>query len=144
MKKIKRCTCDDIPENTIHKIAAVLVDNGKTIVVKKKGLDEYISLGGKHEGSESHGECLNREALEELGIEVSNPQFLGRYQDVTSDIGAPIILDAYITTSQGELNPQSEIENFLWVDSDWRKENIELASIIRKGIIPELIKRGLL
>ena len=144
MRRLKRCHCEDIPEDTVHKLAVVLVENGKTIVVKKDGLAEYISLGGKHEGSETFEECLAREAMEELGIHISNTQFLGRYQDITVDTSVPIILDAYLAEATGEFTPKTEIKEYLWVDKDWGKQNIKLASIIRKGIIPELINRGLL
>lgn len=144
VENMKRCNCEDIPEDTIHKLAVVLLDARKTLVVKKVGLEEYISLGGKHEGKETFEECLAREAMEELGIEISNPRFLGRYQDLTVDTGVPIILDAYLTEAVGEFTPQAEIIEYLWVDRDWGKQNIKLASIIRKGIMPELINRGLL
>ena len=144
IENMKRCSCADIPENTIHKLAIVLMKEGRTIVVKKEGLDEYISLGGKHEGNETFEECLAREAMEELGIEISNPRLLGRYQDLTVDTGIPIILDAYLAEAFGECKPQSEIVEYLWIDTDWEKQKIKLASILRKGIIPELINRGLL
>lgn len=140
----KKCNCKDIPEDTIHKLAVVLLEDGKTIIVKKEGLDEYISLGGKHEGSETFEECLAREAMEELGIEISNPHFLGRYQDLTVDTNMPIILDAYLAEATGEFTPKAEITDYLWIDAKWGAQNIKLASILRIGIIPELIKRGLL
>lgn len=144
VENIKRCTCEDIPEGTIHKLASVLVEDCKTIVVKKKGVEEFISLGGKHEGAETIEACLQREALEELGIVVANPQFLGRYQDLTVDSGVPIILDAYLVEARGDFRPQAEILEFLWVDRDYENQGIKLASILRIGIIPELINRGLL
>lgn len=144
MGRNKRCNCVDIPKNTIHKLAVVLVQDGKTIIVKKRGLDEYISLGGKHEGTETFEAGLAREAMEELGIVISNPQLLGRYQDLTVDTGVPIILDAFLAESTGEFKPQAEITEYLWVDRNFETQHFKLASIIRKGIIPELIKRSLI
>ena len=101
-------------------------------------------MGGKHESSETFQECLQREAMEELGIVISNAQFLGRYQDLTVDTGVPIILDAYLAEAGGEFHPQSEILEYLWVGRDYENQGIKLASIIRLGIIPELINRNLL
>lgn len=144
MKKAKRCVCEDIPKDTIHKLAVVLVEDGKTIIVKKDGVEEFISLGGKHEGSETFEECLQREAMEELGVVIYNEQFLGRYQDLTVDTGIPIILDAYLAKAEGAPQPQSEILEYLWVGRNYKDQDIKLASILRKGIIPDLIKKSLL
>lgn len=144
MKKFKNCTCPDIADNTVHKIGVVLVDNKKTIVVKKKDLNEYISLGGKHAGSESPIDCIQREAQEELGIEISDPQYLGRFEDLTPDNGSPIILDAYLAKFSGSPKPAKEISEYLWVNRNYQRKNIPLGSIIRKFIIPELIQRNLM
>jgi 8-oxo-dGTP diphosphatase len=141
MKQPKRCNCDDIPENTYHKIAAVIVKNGKTLVVKMSGLDEFISLGGKHEGDETHQECLNRESLEELSINVFNPNFLGRFEDVSVLDKTPLIIDAYLVETKANPEPANEIEDYLWVGKTY---NAKLASVLEKYIIPELDKKGLI
>lgn len=143
MERSKKCDCSDIPDNTIHKIASVVVKDGKTLVVKKKGLDEYISLGGKHESGETYFQCLTRESLEELGVGIANSEFIGSYKDVTSQ-GDPIILDAYLVKLAGDPKANSEIEGFIWVSRDYKKQQIKLASILEKYIVPELINRDLM
>lgn len=141
MKTPKRCNCKDIPTNTYHKIASVIVKDGKTLIVKMNGLDEYISLGGRHEGDETHEECLNRESSEELNIRVSNPDFLGRFKDVSVLDQTPLVIDAYLVKTDDVPKPANEIENFLWIDKNY---NVKIASVLEKYIIPELIKRGLM
>ena len=141
MKQPKRCNCDDISENSYHKIAAIIVKEGKTLVVKKKGLDEFISLGGKHEGDESDEECLVRESLEELNTKVFNPIFLGRFQDRAISDNNLVILDAYLVQTDDIPTPSNEIEDFAWVGKTY---DIKIASIIKRFVIPELNKKGLL
>jgi 8-oxo-dGTP diphosphatase len=141
MKAPKRCDCKDISQDTYHKIAAIIVKEGKTLVVKKKGLDEFISLGGKHDLNETFEECLARESLEELNTKVSNPIFLGRFKDKASSDDNQVIIDAYLVETEDNPTPTNEIENFAWIG---KKYNIKIASILEKFVLPALIERGLL
>lgn len=141
MKQPKRCNCDDIPKNTIHKIAAIILKDEKILVVKRKGLDEYISVGGKHEQSESHEESLIRECLEETSSRVSQPTFLGRFTDIAVVENIPMIIDTYIVQTTDNPVPSNEIEDCLWIDKDY---SVKIASGLEKYIIPELIRRGLM
>jgi 8-oxo-dGTP pyrophosphatase MutT (NUDIX family) len=141
---LKNCTCPDIPDNTIHKIAAAFTKDKKLIVVKKKGKEEFISLGGIHDGSESHEANLRKEAREELKLELTDFPFLGRYKETAVFEDAPIILDLYLVDCTGTLTPNSEIKEYLWVDKNYEKQNIKLASGLRKFIIPTLIEKGLM
>ncbi len=141
MKQPKRCNCSDIPNNTYHKIAVVIIKNGKTLVVKKKGLDEFISLGGKHEANETHIESLTRESLEELNIHVSDPVFLGRFQDMASSDNNQVIIDAYLVQTKDQPKPTNEIEDYSWIGKYY---NIKIASILEKFVIPALIEKGLI
>ena len=49
-----------------------------------------------------------------------------------------------LAETTGKFTPQSEITKFFWVSGDWENQNIKLASILRKGILPELVKRNLI
>ncbi len=57
----------------------VIIKDGKTLLAKRKGAHAagcYGSLGGHVEFGESPVECVKREALEELGIEIGNIKFV--------------------------------------------------------------------
>lgn len=140
----KVCDCPDIQDDTIHKIATVVLKDKKILVVKKKGIDEYISLGGKHHKGEHHHDTIKRESQEELGITIKNPQYIGRFQDIAAKEKTPIVLDLYITESEGDPTPNHEIEEYLWISKDYKEHNVKVASVLEKFIIPELIKRDLM
>jgi 8-oxo-dGTP diphosphatase len=140
----KVCDCPDLTDETIHKIATVILKDKKILVVKKKDIDEYISLGGKHYQNEHHHETLARESQEELGINISNPQYIGRFHDIAIKEKTPIVVDLYVSESSDEPKPNHEIEEYLWISKDYQKDNVKLASILEKFIIPELSQRGLM
>jgi 8-oxo-dGTP pyrophosphatase MutT (NUDIX family) len=139
MKELRRCDCQDIPLDNYHKIAGFLLKDGKTLVVKKKGLDEYISLGGLHESGETLEECLIRESLEELDARVSNPTPLGRFTDKAASDDNVVVVDAYLVETADNPSPSREIEGYAWIG---KNPKIKVASIIEKFVLPELVKRG--
>jgi 8-oxo-dGTP diphosphatase len=60
-------------------VGAVIIQNGKTLLTKRigsHGENTYGSLGGHVEFGETPTEALKREAMEELGIDLENIQFL--------------------------------------------------------------------
>jgi 8-oxo-dGTP diphosphatase len=140
----RRCDCEDVPEDGIHKIGAVIVRDRKLLVVRTRGTDAYTILGGKHEAGESRNETLEREVAEEVQLGVAGAVFLGRHTDRAHRQDVPFVLDAYLVECAGEPKPGAEIEEFQWVGKDYDETGITLGSGITKFIIPELVKRGLL
>ena len=60
-------------------VGVVLVRDGRVFLAKRQGSHgeaTWASAGGHLEWGESLEECARRETLEELGVEVSNLQFL--------------------------------------------------------------------
>ena len=72
----KTCFCGDIPQEGIHKIGAIAIKDRKLLVVRKRGKEEFIIPGGKHERDESFEECLRRELHEELQVNLTHFHFL--------------------------------------------------------------------
>lgn len=144
MEKYKNCVCEDIPENAIHKIGAALLKDKKIVVVRKKGTKEYIILGGVHDGAETHGENLRKEASEELCLQLENYSYLGRFEDIALYENVPIIMDVYLVKCSGDPKPDSEIKEYLWVDKNYDRLKITLGSVLEKFVIPHLVKQGLM
>ena len=64
----------------IHVVVGVLVENEKILIAKRKNYGDGAGLwefpGGKIEEGESQEECLKRELLEELGINIEVKDFI--------------------------------------------------------------------
>jgi hypothetical protein len=50
----------------------------------------------------------------------------------------------YFVETKGDFKPQSEIESFEWIGRDYKKNDIKVASILEKFIIPKLIEMKLM
>jgi mutator protein MutT len=86
----------DRVENMIDVTAAVLIENGRVLIARRRpgasqaGLWEFP--GGKVGPGESPAQCLKREIREELGIEIAVEEFFGEsvyaYEDKTIRLAA--------------------------------------------------------
>ena len=129
----------------IDKVGAMVVRGGKVLVVQKKTKDdrkEYIILGGKREGDETDREVLERELMEEIGVELISMEPLGGYDDIAVFENIPIHIEAYLVEMEGEPRCDSEIKALAWIDRDYEKQGIEVGSILGKHVIPKLIEIG--
>lgn len=128
----------------IHKIAAIILKDKKTLVVKKNLGDIFISPGGRVEGEETPEQTLRRELKEELDVNLISMKPFGIFRDKSTYEDAQLIMDTYFAEIEGELKPQAEIEKFEWVGKDYDKQNIKIASILHRFIFPKLIEEGLI
>lgn len=108
--------------------AAILLQKGKVLIAKRgpggptAGMWEFP--GGKVEIGETPEQCLEREMLEEFGIEVTIGRFFG--ESVFHYHNGAIKLLAYVTSwVSGELVPTVHAD-FRWVSVDELKD-FELA-----------------
>ena len=125
--------------NTIHKIGAIILQDNKILVAKKK--TKYIIPGGRLE-NESHEECLRRELMEELEVKLVSYQYFGTFADAAAlDPGMRIQMEVYRVNIEGQPKASSEIEEIQWVGSD---TSLNLGSILYKFVIPELKSKGLI
>lgn len=124
----------------IEKIGAIIIKDKRILVCRKKGL--FIFPGGKKEKNENDLECLKRELKEELRVDLIGHKFFGNYEDdATLDPGLRVKINAYLVEINGEPKASREIEEIKYINC---KDNINLGSILKKFVIPELIKRGLI
>lgn len=131
----------------IDKVAGVIVKNKKLLVVRKRtkeNYQEFIIPGGKREIGETDIDTLKRELKEELLVDVVNAEYMGTYHDIAVFEKVPITVHTYIVQIQGEILCNSEIKEYIWIDNDYKKQNIKIGSILEKYIIPQLIECKLL
>jgi len=125
----------------IYKVAGIVLEDKKMLVVHKKTLGMYISLGGKKDTSESELECLARENLEEVGCFTRNARHYRTFNGKTHDGQSAITISCYFCDLEGEitLNPEDNIDGYAWIGRDYKEQGIRVAPMLEEQIIPALI-----
>ena len=126
----------------IHKVGAIILDNKKILVGKKK--EKFIIPGGRLEKGENNIECLRRELNEEFRVELVSSKYFGTFDDEAAlDPGMTIHMDVYLTSIRGTPVASSEITEMRFIDSK-NSERIKLGSILEKFVIPELARKKMI
>lgn len=127
------------------RIAAIIIDNGKLLMLKGNGYDELWTPGGKIELLETDEDCLKRELAEEIGVKITGLKFFKEYSGKSFYHTNQIIKEkTYIVSISGKIKPDAEIENFVWLTrEDFGKKKFPMIPITEKKIIPDLIEKGI-
>lgn len=129
---------------TKTRIASLIVEDGKLLMLKGKGYKELWTPGGKIDIGESEEECLRRELREEIGVEISSLSFFKEYSGKSFYKSNQITNQKiYIVSISGEIKPDAEIESFVWLTrEDFDKKIFPMIPITEEKIIPDLIEEG--
>ena len=104
----------------IDKIAFIYLKDGKILSTLSKGKDTYYIPGGKREDNETDEETLIRECREELSIDIkkSTIKYYGTFEAQAHGKAEGIIvkMTCYTADFDGELQPDSEIQEMKWLD----------------------------
>ena len=107
---------------TLHIVAAVIVrDDGRALLVRKRGTTAFMQVGGKIEPGEEPLAALLREVAEEIGADVAPDAVrpLGRWSAVAANEPDHVV-DAHafaVELPAGfDPRPQAELEDLVWVD----------------------------
>ncbi|GAA1688425.1 NUDIX domain-containing protein [Microbacterium sediminicola] len=119
--------------------AAVVVDeDGRALVVRKRGARVFQQPGGKPDPGETPLETVVREVAEETGIHASPADFvpLGRFSEVAAnEPDHQVVADAFLLRVEGvDATSTNEIEELRWL----REEDVEhtpLAPLSRNHLI---------
>lgn len=129
----------------IHKIAAVVIQDKKFLMVRKVGKDVWTSLGGKPENDETEEQALIREIQEEVHCDCKIIRKLGDFKAKAVFDDALLILSAYLVNLQGKIKlDDPELEEYKFISKNYKNEGIKLPDSIEKEILPHCIKEGLL
>jgi len=127
-----------------QKIGAIILNDGKLLVVRKKDVEIYIMPGGGIEENETHEQCLAIELKEELNAKPTKFAFFGTFAEPAMFEKGKIKMSIYFVDIEGIPKPHSEIVECFWLDKNYRKKNIKLGSVCEKHVIPKLIDMELL
>ncbi len=106
---------------TLHIVAAVIVREGRSLLVRKRGTSSFMQVGGKIEAGEDPLTALARECAEEIALEVDPARVrpLGRFSAIAANEPDHVV-DAQafaVELPDGfEPAPQAELEELAWVD----------------------------
>lgn len=103
----------------IDKVAWIHIRDGKVLAARTKGKEAFYIPGGKREGFESDVECLQREILEELSVNIrpDTLQLFGVFKAPAhgKPTGTNVIMKCYFADHTGEPSPANEIEELGWL-----------------------------
>ena len=129
----------------IDKIAFIYIKNGKILSTLSKGKDTYYIPGGKREGNETNEQTMIRESKEELSIDIKRDtiKYYGTFKAQAHGKAEGIIvkMTCYIADFDGELRPDSEIQEIKWLD--YSNLNVKI-SPVDKLIFKDLFEKKLI
>jgi 8-oxo-dGTP pyrophosphatase MutT (NUDIX family) len=124
---------------TIRIAAALLCrEDGRTLLVRKRGTTAFLQPGGKIEPGESALAALARELREELGLRLDprGTTALGRFSaPAANEPGCTVEAEIFRVQTTAEVHPAAEIEEIAWVDASAPGER-ELAPLTRDFVLP--------
>ncbi|MFI7586995.1 methyltransferase domain-containing protein [Spongisporangium articulatum] len=117
------------PGRTIRVAAALILHDGRMLLVRKRGTSRFMQAGGKLEPGETASAALVRELHEELGlvVEASALEPLGRFSaDAANEPGHVVESEVFRldlaavlppgTDPLAAVQPAAELEEVLWFD----------------------------
>jgi 8-oxo-dGTP pyrophosphatase MutT (NUDIX family) len=125
-------------QSPIRIAAAVIVDDeGRTLLVRKRGTAAFMQAGGKVAMGETPAEALRREIREELSCGVAGtPMPLGSFRaPAANEPGRVVDAELFAVGLEGEISPGAEIEDAIWHDPA-DLDSVMLAPLTRDYVLP--------
>ncbi|HVQ09898.1 MAG TPA: NUDIX domain-containing protein [Allosphingosinicella sp.] len=125
--------------NVIRIVAALAMDEeGRTLLVRKRGTAAFMQPGGKLIDGESPLVALAREIREELGcgVEAGSGRMLGTFSaPAVNEPGSTVQAQLFAVTLAGKARAQAEIEEAIWVDPV-ALDGLTLAPLTQTHVMP--------
>ena len=122
------------------RIVAALIRNeeGRVLLVRKRGTAAFMQPGGKRDAGESDLAALAREIVEELGccVDQGSARALGVFECASAnEPGFNVHATVYAVDVAGEISARAEIEEAIWVDPR-ALPDLPLAPLTRDHVLP--------
>lgn len=104
----------------IDKLAWVQIKDKQLLLARSKNKDLYYIPGGKRDPGESDQEALIREIKEELSVYLlpESIEYVETFRAEAHDKpnGTPVKITCYFADFKGEIKPDAEIEEVMWLN----------------------------
>lgn len=128
----------------IDTLVYICLKEGRILSTRSKGKDTYYIPGGKREGDETDAQALIREVKEEVSVDLipETIKYYGTFEAQAHGKPEGVIVRAACYTAEfiGELKPDSEKEEVIWMGYEGR----EKSSPVDKLVFDDLKQKGLL
>ncbi|MFB5674028.1 NUDIX domain-containing protein [Paenibacillus terreus] len=125
----------------IDKIAWIYLQNGRVLGARSQGKELCYLPGGKREPGETDEETLIREIKEELSVDIlpESISYVGTFEAQADGKSEGIIvkMTCYTAKFTGELRPDSEIAELVWLTSQDRDRVSRVSQIILEQLHKE-------
>ena len=130
---------------TRTRIAGIIIEEGKLLMLRGRGCVELWTPGGKIDENETDEECLKRELKEEINVDLIKAKFFKEYTSPSFyHTENTTVQRIYIAEIKGDPVPAAEIDNFVWLTmEDFKKHAYPMIPVTQNEIIPDLIKQGI-
>ncbi|MFB5265853.1 NUDIX domain-containing protein [Paenibacillus enshidis] len=120
--------------NIIDKIAWIYIENGRILGARSQGKEICYIPGGKREPGETDGQTLIREIKEELSVNIlpETISYAGTFaaQADGKPEGVSVQMTCYTAEFSGELQPDAEIAELVWLTYQDRERVSPVSRII--------------
>jgi 8-oxo-dGTP diphosphatase len=124
----------------IISVVAALIrdDEGRVLLVRKRGTTAFMQPGGKRNAGESDVTALSREIGEELGCRIigNSVRPLGVFDCVAAnEPDFQVHAAVYSVVIEGAVRPRAEIDRVIWVDP-LALPDLPFAPLTRDHVLP--------
>ena len=120
----------------VHKVAAVILQDRKMLLVRKGTSSTYVSPGGRPEPGESNPEVTLRRALKgELSADIARCRPFRVFTERASSGEAQVLMDTYIVQLASPPKEGPAIADLVWVAANSSRP---MAPIVKEHLLPAL------
>ncbi len=104
--------------NDKDRVAALIIQDGKLLLVTGYNVDYYWTPGGKIDEEEDHEQALKREMKEELGIDITHLRLFTQMDYHNPQSGKMQTSYYYLVGVEGELKPDKEVTGYRFFNAE--------------------------
>lgn len=115
--------------------AIILNEKNQLLLVRKKNTQYFMQVGGKLEHNEASDTTILREIKEEIGVDASINQFIGRFETPAANEPNHLLVSyVYQVELLGYPQVNAEIAEMKWIDL--KEQGTLLAPLTTQVVIP--------